>query len=389
MCLATMHSFAAPLNGGYTINQSAGASATNYISFNAFATDLNTNGVSGPVTVTVMNGPYNEQVTFNQFTGGSAINRVVIYGNNQVLTFNANSGAPWTMRLNGADFMTIQDLQMSGTNTSYAFVGLITNAANYNTFSNCTFSCNANITSSYAIPFMWSASSTAPSTGSSSGDYNTVVNCQMFSGYYGVMMYGLTGAPYNVGNTLKGCKVQDFYYIGIYCYYHWNSSVMQNTIERPTRTTLYYFYGIYAYYCFGTKVDGNILQNPWGTSPTQSSYYAYGIYAYGYANPVPAGASKIVLQNNILRNWQSNYYFYGIYSYYWVDIIHNTISFDNSSSTNSSTIYGMYFYTQSGNENNVRNNLISITMGGSGPKYALYNGTGGSLTTINGNNIWV
>jgi len=44
----------AQLNGNYTINSALTTSGTNYQSFSAFATDINTNGVSGPVVVDVV-----------------------------------------------------------------------------------------------------------------------------------------------------------------------------------------------------------------------------------------------------------------------------------------------------------------------------------------------
>jgi hypothetical protein len=377
------------LSGNYTIDQSQAASSTNFTSFNALATALNTNGISGNVNVSVLNGPYNEQVTFNQIVGMGPNARVTINGNNQLLTFNATSGSPWTMRLNGTDYLTVNNLQMSGTNGTYALVCILTNSSNWNTFSTCTFSCNANISSSQAVPFSWSASSTSPTgSGSSSGDNNMVTDCQMFSGYYGISMWGLTSAPYQQNNTVRRCRVQDFYYYGMYIYYHWNSTILQNVIERPTRTNLYYTFMVYAYYAFGTVLDGNILQKPFGMSPTQTSYYVYGLYVYSYASPIPAGASKTIVRNNILRDWKLGYYSYGMLIYYYVDCMHNTVSFDDVASTNNQFIYGIYNYTQSGQENVVKNNLVSMTMGGSATKYAMYINTPGS-TQVTGNSVWV
>jgi hypothetical protein len=325
----------------------------------------------------------------NQITGAGANSRVIINGNNNLLTFNASSGAPWTFRFNGADYVTVNNLQMQGTNGTYAMVCMFTNSANNNIVSACTMSCNPNITSSsYAVPLIWSASSTAPSTGASSGDNNLVTDCQIFSGYYAVMMYGLTSAPYNKDNTIQRCAIQDFYYIGIYNYYQWNTKLIQNIVERPTRTSLYYFYGIYSIDAFGSIIDGNIIQKPWEMQPTQTSYYAYGIYAQAYGSPMPVGASKVIIRNNILRNFRSNYFFYGIMNYYNVDVIHNTISFDNAASSNSSTIYGIYSYAQPNQEHAIKNNLVSITMGGSGPKYGMYINVSGlpapAPTTISG-----
>jgi hypothetical protein len=379
----------AQLSGNYTIDQSAPASSTNFVNFNALASALTASGVTGPVNVLVLNGPYNEQVTFTQHSGASATNRVKIDGNNQLLTFLGTNTQPWTMRLNGADFMTIDNLDMSGTSSQYALVCLLTNSSNNNIFSACSFSCNPNVTGSQTCPFSWSSSSTSPTgSGSSSGDNTLVTDCHMFSGYYGISMWGLTSLPYNQGNVVQRCSVQDFYNYGIYTYYMWESKLIQNVVERPTRTTLTSFIGIYTNYNWGGIIDGNIIQKPWEMNPTQTSYYGYGIYAYGYSSPMPPGAQKIIVRNNIIRNFRSNYYFYGILSYYFVNTHHNTLILDNASSTNNSiSIYGIYCFTQAGMDGEIRNNLVYMSMGGSAPKYGIYIGSP-ATTVVNGNAIW-
>src|SRR4051812_41296324 len=96
LSFAFLNMGAQALSGAYTIDKNSLASATNFISFNAFATAINANGISAPVTVNVVtgSGPYNEQVTLNQITGAGANARVTINGNGNVLTFNANSTSP-------------------------------------------------------------------------------------------------------------------------------------------------------------------------------------------------------------------------------------------------------------------------------------------------------
>src|SRR6478672_11831445 len=111
------------LSGVYTIN---GANATNFPTgtnfqtFNAFATAINAGGVSGPVEVNVANGTFNEQVTFTQIAGMSPSKKVTINGNGSTLTFNGTSGAPHTILLNGTDYLTVNDLNIIGSNTTYA-----------------------------------------------------------------------------------------------------------------------------------------------------------------------------------------------------------------------------------------------------------------------------
>src|SRR5688572_27857173 len=92
-------SFAQPpctvLNGSYTINKNAAASATNFTSFTSAAAALSTCGVNGAVTITVApnSGPYNEQVTLPAITGTSAANTVTFEGNGITLS---SAGIPIT-----------------------------------------------------------------------------------------------------------------------------------------------------------------------------------------------------------------------------------------------------------------------------------------------------
>ena len=90
----------AQLNGNYTINSAIAKGGTNYQSFGAFATDINTNGVSGPVVVDVASGsgPYNEKVTFS--ASGTATNTITINGNGETIENSSRS----VIHLNGADY---------------------------------------------------------------------------------------------------------------------------------------------------------------------------------------------------------------------------------------------------------------------------------------------
>src|SRR5947208_2408284 len=106
----------------YTINKTQPVSATNFTSFTDVAAVLNNLGVTGPVTINVVanTGPYNEQVQFTQAAAVSAINSVVINGNGNTIAFNAtNSAQPWTWSMGGADYMTVNNLNIYGTNSTY------------------------------------------------------------------------------------------------------------------------------------------------------------------------------------------------------------------------------------------------------------------------------
>lgn len=144
----------AQLSGSsYTIDNSSGASSTNYATFQAFFDDIafgsrsdggtpNGPDVSGNVTVNVKsNATFNEQVTVYPSWTMDQSNRVTIKGNNALLTFNAtNPYARHTLWLYGASFFTFENLRVEGTNASYVHTVRLSDFANYNIFSKCTLS---------------------------------------------------------------------------------------------------------------------------------------------------------------------------------------------------------------------------------------------------------
>jgi hypothetical protein len=137
-----------PLSGNYTINQGAPASATNFISFNAFAAALTSCGVGGNVTatVTVGSGPYNEQVIFRDIAGLSAASTVTIQGSDEtitapapILTTNSNPDRH-IIRLRDISYFTINDLNINMPTGSTAFMGVnVYLAGHHITVSNCSF----------------------------------------------------------------------------------------------------------------------------------------------------------------------------------------------------------------------------------------------------------
>ncbi|MDI1354573.1 MAG: hypothetical protein PSX36_06630, partial [bacterium] len=374
--IVAMQVGAQPLSGLYTINSGAATAGTNFQTFTALATALNTNGVSGPVTVNVitLSGPYVEQPAFNAITGTSGTNKIVINGNGNLLVFNStSSGAPHTLLLNGADFMTFNNLNVEGQGTTYAMVVVLTNGADRNTFNNCVFTAPLNGTSSIQCPWQLTSSPTSPTSGgTNSGNFNTVNSCTMANGYYGIVMYGLTGSPYQTNNSILNCRITDFYVYGMYYPYQNFITVRNNTIDRLTRTTSTTCYGILGYWLNGALVEGNVVWKLFNTPALQGNPNAcYGFYTY-YTN-TPGGV-RGQYRNNILTDIKNNGTIYGWYNYYSnSDYYNNTIDLDWAGSTSAGTIWGMYCYGAASYNNSVTNNIITCRRGGSGSnRYGLY-----------------
>jgi hypothetical protein len=384
----------AQLNGVYTIDAAQSTnfpSGTVFNSFTDFATAFNAQGVSGPVTVNVAanSGPYVQQVTLTAPTGLSAVNRVTINGNNNLLTYNStNFSQPWTLGLNGTDWFKVNNLQIEGTGTNYAVPLAIWGGADNNMFTACTFSCPINSTSSQVIPVQISGSGANYYTSSNSGSNNTWENCDMYGGYFNVTMYGPTSAPYNYGNKFINNWMREYYSYGFYSYYHDQVTLKQNLLERLTRTNLSTFsYHIYLWYTTGTTVDGNKMRRLYEQQQTGSGT-AYLIYLYGNTTSNYAGNDNNIV-NNIISDIKWGGAMYGVMGYYLKGkIMHNTLSFDHVAGTSGGQTYAIYPAAMAGFPVDVRNNIISITRGGSGAKYGIYyNGT--AAITSNNNDFWI
>lgn len=379
----TLH---AQLSGVYTIDDTAPVSATNFTSFTQFASTLNAQGVSGPVTVNVgiLSGPYNEQVEFIQYPGSSATNSVVINGNGRTITFNAtNVAARHTIMLSGADYMTWNNLQVIGTNGTSALVVHLWNGADNNTFNDMYIEAPLNGSSTTQVPFSISGSNVAATTAGNSGSNNIVNTCTIVGGYYNTVFYGNTGTPQNTGNEIHNSVVRDFYLYGFYNAYCGDTKVIGNLVDRLNRTTVSSTYGIYL--TTGTTnglVEGNYVRDVF-INNVGSTSLAYLIYVVADAAPTAPN----IIRNNVVSDILNNGTTIGIYlsgaDYAYAE--HNTISLDYALST-SGTAYGIY---GSGPNEIVRNNNVSVTRGGSGTKYGLYYTTAATGLVSDYNNVYV
>lgn len=378
----------AQLSGVYTINSNVTTGGTNYQSFSDFANDINSNGVAGSVTVNVVSGtgPYNEQVTFNQVSGTSASKNVIINGNGNLLTWNASSSSPWTLGLNGADHFTFNDLDVTGTDNSYALVCKLSGGADYNRFANCTFACNPNGTATNLCPFSISSTMNSPNSGgSTSGNHNTVTSCTLSNGYYGFVSYGPTSGAYTNHNTIEYSRITDWYRYGIYFNYNEDFTMRNCEIDRITRTSSTTTYPLYGQYTNGSVLDGNKIHKLFDAQPgSTSTMYFYLYYQHIY------GGDRNRYVNNIVTDIKHNgtVYFY-LYNGGW-DILHNTFDWDYPGGNHTGTLYD-YFCTTSSTygETNVYNNLITLRKPGSGTRYGIYIPSSSYLayTNVDYNNI--
>ncbi|HQE11664.1 MAG TPA: GEVED domain-containing protein, partial [Flavipsychrobacter sp.] len=366
--------------GTYTINPALPASSTNFQSI-ATAISAISCGIAGNIIFNLAPGTtFNEQVTLPATIGTTASQTVTFNGNGDTVKFAGTSTQPWTIGLDGADYITFNDLIVVNTSTTNAISGHLWNDADHNTFNNCTFLVDITATSSLVVPFSISGSATSATTAGNSGQYNVLDSCTIVGGYYNTVLYGNTVGN-SSGNKVMNSTMSDFYFYGAFIYYQDSLELTNNIIERPTRATISTFYGIYlSTGCTNALVQQNRVRNMSGGSPTSTSAI-YGIY--GLATSTAGNENKFY--NNLISNFSGNGASYAMYlTGQYIQAYHNTIAVDNTAAT-TSIVRGIWATGTAGID--IKNNNVSITQGGTGAKHCLY--FSGAGKTSNYNNLYM
>lgn len=386
----------AQLSGNYTINKGSAASGTNYQSFSAFFSDLNSGsradagtangpGVNGAVTVTVVkgSGPYTEQVNIGTVTGVSSTNTITVKGNMETVQYSSSSSSSsYVFRINGTDYLTFDSLKVSGLGSSYARCFHFMNSADYNTVSNCVITMpNMSSTSNYNAFISITQGTTSPTSYGDPGEYITIKNNIMSSStgngpYAGIMIVnersGSTVHKYDISNN----EIRDFYYAGLYGYYLLEANINGNEIHNTGNSRSGYKYGLYMYNYYK---GGNhqITNNYFHDFSSSSNSYQYGVYNYAYYG---TGNNGINISGNRFVFKNRDYYTYAIRNYCYRASISGTNKLNNNyvhidyNASNYYTQYGIYNYMYyatgfsnfevSGNEVNIESERYA---------YAIYN----------------
>ncbi|MEJ7625671.1 MAG: gliding motility-associated C-terminal domain-containing protein [Ferruginibacter sp.] len=366
----------AAVSGTFTINSAQPTGGTNFQTFNA-AYDYIKCGINGPVifNVDAASGPYNEQLIMIPVPGASATNTVTFNGNGRTLSFLSSlSGERAVIKLNGADHIRFDNLVINATGTTatqYGFGVQLINDADSNTVNNCTININTSSTSTNYAGIVVSASHTsAIGTGNTICDGNTFSNNNITGGYYGITVVG-SNTVANQNNQIRGNNISEFYFYGVYISGTFNTLVDSNSVSRPARTVVSTFNGVYF---TGLNISGNVtrnrITNPFGGAPTNNSV-TQGIFFTGV--DALSGLNNQVTNNllynftgagevNALNNTSSDNVLY----------YHNTIALDGAGGTAISR--GFYQTTLAGGIEFI-NNIVVVTRGGTGAKYAIYYNT--------------
>lgn len=111
-----------PLSGTYTIGPAVG---NNFPTFTAAVQKMNWCGIGGAVTFLVQSGTYTEQIELGSISGNNATNTITFRSQANdsaavVLTWPSQGGAAnnWTVRMNGADYVTWDRITLARSGTS-------------------------------------------------------------------------------------------------------------------------------------------------------------------------------------------------------------------------------------------------------------------------------
>ncbi len=377
------------VSGNFTINNGLPTGGTNFQTF-ADAVNYMKCGINAPITFNVQpgSGPYSEQVTIPAIGGASAVNKIVFNGNGVALNFNStNTNERAAIKLDGADFVTINNFIISGTGTAttdYNFGIHLLNDADNNTIKKCTINLTAASTSTNFAGIVLSGSAASATTAGSNADFNVIDSNTINGGYYGITVLGATGTPAK-GNRLSNNILQDWYFYGVYASNTDSLIVEKNDVNRLVRSAnTSTFNGIFfTGLSEKASVSKNRIHDPFAGILTSTSA-AYGIYFT--ASDATAGRENVV-SNNLIYNFNGGGIIYALYnsSSDGVFYYHNTVVLDDAAYAGTAATRGFYQITAAVRID-IRNNIISIGRGGAGEKYVLYFGTTTS-TIVSNNNV--
>lgn len=343
------------LSGTFIIDKSGKG---DFVSVNSAISALSYCGINGPVTFRMRPGVYTERVVIPPIPGASAINRITLDGGSADSTkieySTGSSGNSAVFGINGADYITIRNLTIENLNATYACGVHLGNKSEYDIIENCIINLGITSTSSSAIPIMASSTEAAPTTYGDCANYCIIRNNRLIGGYYSIRFYGLSSAPYSMGNSFINNTIESFYYYGTYFYYLKNLTFQYNKVIKPRYA---YAYGVMAYYVYNSVFDANVI-NPGN----------YGLYLFYHQNVAP---DSTVVSNNIITNFMNGTYQIGIYNYssYRVHYLNNSVWSDGTYT--STTSYGCVYDYSSQNcvfKNNIfksTGNLPCFTSSGS------------------------
>ena len=379
-----VYTYFTPLNGTYTINNSAPAVGTNFTSFTSAIATVQSAGMAGPVVFNVLAGTYNEQaIVTGTINGLSAVNTLTFDGGNgnaasRILTFAATGQG--VFMVNQVKYVNIRNLTITNSvtaGTACVGVALIGTSSSYNTTGCSVVGCIVNVpnpggTSSTGYGICITSSANGNGVAAMGADSLTIDSNTINGSAYALVCYGSTNASYNRAIRIRYNRITGANYMGGYIAYNYNSmDFIGNYIKMNSS---YGYYGVYFYAnttsqtVWPTRFNGNTIDN----------YGGYGVY---FISSGGTATAPVQFYNNQVINYASSYG--GSYAVYnsgglYTEVYHNTILMGNST--------GSYAYYTSATNTWIKNNIFAVINSPSG--FPIYCGTSPAGNQLNYNNYY-
>lgn len=342
------------LNGLMTV----GGIGASYPTLTALATDLNTFGICGPVTVNVNPGTYTGKFAVNNVAGVSSTNTISIIGADKTTCLITDSIGDALVSFTNTSYVTFKNFTVTNKFTTLCtginIVGASATKGSNSTISNCIVNIpNTGTATSYGI----FATGGANGISATSIDSITLDSNVVNGGYYGMGIYGSSNALANRGNVIRFNTVNNIWLYGIYFAYNYNPiQTLYNTVNmNPANTST--GYGLTVYYNQNSSATQSSLTI--GNRVTNASYMGYYIY---YNTTTATAPHKIY--NNTLSGSMKYSTNYGMYLYTATGATNMFEVYHNSFVVNgyAASQYVFYYYNSTSISGvRVKNNVFGLT----------------------------
>ncbi|GAB1447722.1 hypothetical protein MASR2M44_07200 [Bacteroidota bacterium] len=366
------------MTGAYTVNPALPASGTNFQTLNEVFNQLTCAGVSGPVTISIAPGAgvVGNQLSLGTIPGASASNPVIIQGNGASIQGNNSP----LVSFNGTQYVTLDSLKILGDSNFAGFGVHIGGNSRFLTIQKCSVVVNQTATGTANAGIVCSGSTTGATTAGNNGSYITLEKNTILGGYYSITFIGNSTYADNKGNRVLNNTCSNFYLYGIYFSNADSAQIVGNDINRETRAGISTFYGIYMATARQMDIRSNRIHDA-----GSGSYACYPIYLTTAS--VNNTGEETVIANNLIYNNQTTSTYYGIYGLtgtysgirFWHNTIHHAIPIAATGAVRNVFLNGTL------SNIDFRNNILSLSGGGTGAKHALYITNPSATFTANGN----
>lgn len=226
-----VNNIVAALNGTYTVGGTNPVFATPADAVLA----LNNAGVSGAVTFNIRSGTYNEQLHIHQFPGADCSTPVIFRSEtgdstDVIISHSASIDSNYTVFLDGADGVTIENITLEAEHTKYATVLRIGNKADCNSILSNHFigSTNADVVDDASLIYS--------SYDNEFGDHNLFAYNLLENGLHGIAISPLSSQNKSKGTEIRNNICKNNYYAGISVIYQDSVAIEHNFISSNSST---------------------------------------------------------------------------------------------------------------------------------------------------------